>query len=380
VDTIRHLQARGYEVEVFTSAYRGGGNTSFAGIPVHRFRYFFRSGERLTHEEPVPDRIRHRPWYAPLLFFYLVGGIVAIRRLVRTQRYDVVHVHWPLPHAVFGAAARQVSGAPVIAQFYSVELRWVRHGLPFLRGFIRWAITSANRVVAISTSTADEIRLVAPVPVAVIPYSVELPTLPPESALRRSAGGDSGIASRASRILFVGRLVPRKGVTYLLGALAELPQTASLTIIGDGPERAALEAQAIALALGDRVTFRGWVSNDALRESYLDTSIFVLPAVVDERGDTEGLGVVLLEAMSFGIPVVASAVGGITDVVVHEETGLLVPPNDARALAAAITRLATDTALAERLGRAGEARVRDQFGWPRIMAQWDELYGGLAHR
>src|SRR5580704_15491932 len=87
-------------------AYKGGGNTTLDGIPIHRFRYFFRRWENLTHEESAPDRMRRSLFYTILPAFYLLFGSVAIWRLQRREQYDIVHVHWPLPHALFGWVAR----------------------------------------------------------------------------------------------------------------------------------------------------------------------------------------------------------------------------------------------------------------------------------
>ena len=103
-------------------------------------------------------------------------------------------------------------------------------------------------------------------------------------------------------MLFVGRLVERKGVRYLIEAVQRLSpeRRARLVIIGDGPERQRLEEQARRSGLEGRVEVRGRVSDRELRQAYADASVFVLPAIVDTRGDTEGLGVVLLEAMSYG--------------------------------------------------------------------------------
>jgi glycosyltransferase involved in cell wall biosynthesis len=128
------------------------------------------------------------------------------------------------------------------------------------------------------------------------------------------------------------------------------------------------------------VELRGRVSDDELRRAYAGASVLALPAIVDSRGDTEGLGVVLLEAMSYGVPVVASDLGGITDIVANEETGLLVAPADAAALAAALERLARDPALAARLGEAGRHVVRDRFSWPSIVAQWEACYRAAGER
>jgi glycosyltransferase involved in cell wall biosynthesis len=375
VETIGRLAAEGYEFEVLTSAYRGGGNSTYNGIPVHRFRYFFARWERLTHEESAPDRMRRSVLYKILPLFYVVAGTVAAWRLGRRGRFDIVHVHWPVPHALFGWAAR--AAAPrrpkIIAHFYSIEVRWVRHSLRILTGFLRRAITSADRVVAISASTANEIRAVASSPVEVIPYAVDLPHPSRLAALPGAPG------TRPLTLLYVGRLVERKGVRYLIEALPALPAAlrARVVIIGDGPERDALQSTATTLGVADRVSFRGWVTPEELDRAYTEATIFALPAVVDARGDTEGLGMVLLEAMTYGLPVISTPLGGITDIVEDHRTGLLVPPNDAGAVAAAITSLAQDPALASRLAAAGQEHARVHFSWESVLAAWRALYAGV---
>jgi glycosyltransferase involved in cell wall biosynthesis len=375
VELLKRLQAAGYEVEVLTSAYRGGGGESYEGIPVHRFRYFPARWEDLTHDEAASDRMRRSLLYRVLPLFYIVGGLWAIWRLARHRRFDIIHVHWPVPHVLFGWLARRASQgqARLVTSWYGVELRWVQSSLPWLRGFVRWALRTSDAVVAISSYTAREIARFAQVPVRVIPYTLGFP----EAQAARGSAGDGSF-----RILFVGRLVERKGVTHLIEAVRCLPADlrARLTVIGDGPERAALSEQVRGSGLDGRVDFRGRVPESALREAYAASDVLVLPSIVDARGDTEGLGVVLLEAMSYGVPVVGSDSGGITDIIENGESGLLVPPADADQLARALERLARDPALAARLGAAGERRVRTAFGWPEIMAKWEECYGALAER
>ena len=371
VELIVRLRAAGHEVEVFTSAYRGGGNAEFRGIPVHRFRYAPARWEDLTHDEAAPDRMRRSLLYKVLPLAYVAAGMWAIRRLARRRRYDVVHVHWPVPHALFGWIARRSSGARLVSSWYGVELRWVQSSLPWLRWFVRWALRISDAVVAISSYTAGQIARFARTPVRVIPYTLGFPP----TATKRVPAADGTL-----RILFVGRLVERKGVTHLVEAVGRLAPDlrARLSVVGDGPERVSLEAQIARDGLGDRVTLRGRVSEVELRDAYAAADVLVLPSILDARGDTEGLGVVLLEAMSYGVPVIGSDLGGITDIVRSGETGLLVPPADPAALAAALERLARGPALAARLGEAGRKHVAAAFGWPAIMAQWEECYAAAA--
>src|SRR5881409_1649152 len=111
VELLKRLQAAGHEVEVFTSSYRGAPDQVFAGIPVHRFRYFPRRWENLTHEEAAPDRMKRSLLYRLMPACFVVAGMVAIWRLCRRMRYDVIHVHWPLPLALFGWAAQRARPA-----------------------------------------------------------------------------------------------------------------------------------------------------------------------------------------------------------------------------------------------------------------------------
>jgi glycosyltransferase involved in cell wall biosynthesis len=368
VELLKRLRAAGHDVEVLTSAYKGGGNREFAGIPLHRFRYFPARWEDLTHEEAAPDRMRHSLRHRIMPAFYVVCGMWAAWRLGRRQRYDVVHVHWPVPHALFGWVVRRACGARMVTSWYGVELRWVKGSLPWLRPFVRWALSASDQVVAISSYTARELSEISHVQSRVIPYTLGFGEA--EADVARVGPRDSFM------VLFVGRLVERKGVRYLIDAVRRLSpeRRARLVVIGEGPERQRLEEQVRRIGLEDRVELRGRASDRELRQAYADASVFVLPAIVDARGDTEGLGVVLLEAMSYRVPVVASNVGGITDIVTDGETGLLLPPADAGVLAAALERLAADAALAERLGNAGRRVVQERFSWPAIVTQWERCY------
>jgi glycosyltransferase involved in cell wall biosynthesis len=375
IETLTRLKQRGVEVEVFTSAYRGLGDQELFGIPVHRFRYFPKRWEDLTHDETTPDRMRKGLRYKLMALTYVLGGWAAIGRLCRRRRFDIVHIHWPFPHAAFGPPAR-AAGARVISSFYGVELRWVKSRLPVFKPFVRWAVRSADAVTAISTHTAREIRELASREVSIIPFG---------AAVRTDAAGSAAGSAPGSKepvILFAGRLVERKGVRYLIDALRLVRERvpARLVIVGQGSERPALEARVRELGLSDAVRFTGFVSAAELEALYRGCSLFVLPAVTDAKGDTEGLGTVLLDAMTLGKPVIASNTGGITDIVQDRRTGLLVPERDSAGLARAILQLLEDAVLARKLAEQGCEYARGRFGWDRIVDALIELYGTTASR
>lgn len=374
VEAIRRLKVVGVDVEVLAPSYRGLQSADVGGVVVHRFRYAPTPFETLTHDQTAPDRIRERPWLVGLVPGYLLSGTHEARKLARNGRFDVVHVHWPLPHAMLGVAAKRAGRVPLVSTFHGVEIAWARRQLPFALPLLRRWIRQSDAVTANSSYTAALVRQVYDRPVDRIPFGAAVPV----------PGTGSSPASRTTedpfQLLFVGRLVERKGIQHLLPAVASLRAryAVRLHVVGTGPMEGALRAQAQRLELGDIVQFHGFIDTASLSKRYAGAHAFVLPAVRDRKGDVEGLGVVLIEAGAYGLPLVASRAGGIVDVVREGETGLLVPPGDEQALEAALERLILDPALARRLGDGARAHVKAKFSWPAITEQLVALYRRLT--
>jgi glycosyltransferase involved in cell wall biosynthesis len=165
-------------------------------------------------------------------------------------------------------------------------------------------------------------------------------------------------------LLCIASLNGYKGHPVLLQACAELRRrgrSLRCTLVGDGPDRAGLEASARRLGIADAVRFTGFLAAPEVRRLLLESDIVVQPSVVVAGGKMEGIPVALMEALAARRPVVASARSGVPELVRDGETGLLVPPGDAEALATAIGRLLDDPALRDRLGRAGRDLVEQQF-------------------
>jgi glycosyltransferase involved in cell wall biosynthesis len=180
--------------------------------------------------------------------------------------------------------------------------------------------------------------------------------------LKRFAPDRSGV--EADRILSVGRLVPKKGFRDLVDALA-LIDTKGLRVradvYGGGPLRDELEARVDGLGLEGRLTFHGARLQDEIIAAYRRAAVFVLAPVVTDDGDRDGIPNVLVEAMASGVPVVATRISGIPELITDGIDGLLVREHDPAALAGAIERLLRDPGLAARLGRAGRVRVEREF-------------------
>jgi glycosyltransferase involved in cell wall biosynthesis len=371
-ETIDRLRDRGIETEVLAPSYRGSGDHMIGRTRVHRFRYAPRPLETLTHDQTAPDRIRERPQYSLLVPGYMAAGTAAATRLARSGRFDVVHAFWPLPHGVFGEAARRAGRIPLVLTFFGVELRWMRSQLPFFQPLMRSVIRRSAAVTAISSHTAAEVRRLVPhAEIVNIPFGAAI-----QPATCREPEYEPRDPSAPLKLLFTGRLVQRKGVSVLLRAVAAVRGTHDLrlAVVGDGPLRDSLRAEAGALGLADVVEFTGFVSSAELSRRFSDCHAFVLPAVEDDKGDVEALGVVLIEALLHGRPVIASASGGIPEIALHERTGLLVTPGDVDGLAAAIRRLADDPELAQRLAREGRQHVMQRFAWDTVIDSLEQVY------
>jgi glycosyltransferase involved in cell wall biosynthesis len=166
----------------------------------------------------------------------------------------------------------------------------------------------------------------------------------------------------------VGRLVPVKGQALLVEALAALGEDWELDLVGDGPSRPALAAEVVRRGLGDRVRLWGPLGQDAVRTRYRAADAFCLPSFA------EGVPVVLMEAMAMRLPVVATRVAGIPELVSHGETGLLVAPGSATELVGALERLAGDGDLRARLGEAARSRVARDYDLARNVAALRDVF------
>jgi len=379
VEMIARLRDRGHEAEVLAPAYRGSPSHAVRGIPVRRFRYAPAACETLTHAETAPDRVRRSPAHAALVPLYAVAGVAAGWRTGRRREPAVVHAHWPVPHALFGAAARAGSGgrAALVCSFYAVEVNWVRRRLRWLRPLLRWSARTADAVTAISSSTARSVEEASGREPRVVPFAAAVDEEVPAASLREPLSGDGPL-----RILFVGRLVERKGVEVLVRALPRILEhrDAELTVVGEGPRAESIRRTARRAGVADRVSLTGFLSREELSRRYAGCDIFVLPAVVDRKGDTEGLGVVLLEALRRARPVVASEVGGIPDIVRDGRTGWLVPAGDEEALARRVLELCRQPERARRVAREGRAFAEERFGWDRVLDDLETVYEEARRR
>ena len=293
------------------------------------FRHF-----GIAFGDGIVNNLRSSPWKVLALPLFLLGFARAARRAGREA--DVVHAHW-LPSVIPALATRK----PIVLQLWGSDTALARRVRPLARRMLR----RARVVVCASTHLAEEARELGARDVHVIPSGVAIPEA-------------VGRPHDPPHALYVGRLSEEKGVRDL----AEVAAGLSLVVVGDGPLRG-LFPKAV-----------GFVPPSELGPFYERAAVIVVPS------RREGYGVAAREAMAYGRPVVATAVGGLVDVVENGVTGLLVPPGDAAALRSALERLLADAELRAQLGAAARERVVRDASWAAAAERLLDVYAEASRR
>jgi glycogen(starch) synthase len=333
------LQERGYEIIVVASQDSSDlpHEAHYQGIPVYRFPF----------------------WKA----YNNIDQLIKIRgRLAQLRRAfapDLIHRNAVGVGDFFVRTTANVHPAPLVVTLHG---EWTKQA----DSLARQTLLSADWVVGVSSATLGRGRQLAPEIVArssVIYNAVNRPVLPPEP-----------LPVRAPRLLCLGRLAGEKGFDLALTALAStldrLPSL-RLVIAGDGPERTKLQQQAAELGISGVVEFTGWVAPEAV-PALINTAVAV---VIPSR--EEAFSLVALEAALMARPVVGVRVGGLAEVVLHEQTGLLVEKEDSEALAKAIAFLLEYPQTAAEMGQAARTRAQTIFNWERHVDAYDALYRRL---
>ncbi|GBD10682.1 Alpha-D-kanosaminyltransferase [bacterium HR23] len=355
------LVHRGHQVTVVTSTV-GAPHTNCQGprwdCPVYRV--------------PAWDALE-RWWGIPYPLFS-PALLPILRRLVPAHDVVLVHTHI-FASSVAGALMARRFGKPLVVYqhtpFIQYPFPWslVERGADLFLG--RWPLRWATRLVANSHASACYVQALTPGrPVEVIYPGVDTERFSPvaSTAERQALRRRLGLPTDAFIALSAGRITYKKGLDTLVDACTALQGASDMlvVIVGDGPDRSALERRAQARGLSC-VRFVGAVPFDAMPSLYRSANIFVLPSRTGE-----GFGLVLLEALASGLPVIATTNGGPAEVVHNGHNGLLVPPEDPLALAHAIRRLKEDTALAQRMGEHARATAL-QMDWERFVSRWEVL-------
>lgn len=372
----RELAEQGSTVHVFVPhdpTLETLDDTTVDGVHVHRFHYWVpHRWEKLCYGAGIPENFRRNRLLAVQLPALIAAFI--LRALPFVRDCDIVHGHWSFAGVAAWVVGR-LTGKKVVVTMHGAEAL-----SQLLAPVNRLLVRHTDAIVVNSTFTRQALIGQSPdadpivIPFGINPEKIALSNID-HADLRASVGIDSDTLI----VLAVGRLVERKGFHVLIEAASLLSPDlqARVVIGGQGPEREALQRRIEELGVSDRVDLLGYIDDRDLAGWYATADVFVLPAVADSSGDTEGLGMVLIEAMANETPVVASDIGGIVDIVEHDQTGLLVPAADAQKLAEQIERILRNSTLRNRLALGATQKVEEQFSWKEIGERLIACYGAI---
>jgi glycosyltransferase involved in cell wall biosynthesis len=354
---------RGEGVEVHVVAPSGtalAAHDRIGDIAVDRYRYAPRRFETLAYTGEMAQSVQ-RSWSARLaLVGFLGSGFACVTRVRREFDPHLVHAHWWFPGGLVGTWASGLADLPLVTTLHGTDVRLAR-AQPFARPLLRHVLHRSQAVTTVSKWLAREVHEMYPATqptVAPMPVSTEL--------------FSPGDGRTDDRLLFVGRLNTQKGIDRLLRAVAAMHQRVWLDVVGDGPDAESLRELASALGVDTRVVWHGAVPQPRLPLFYRRATALVVPSV------GEGFGLVAVEAQLCETPVVAFDSGGIPDIIVDGETGVLVPADDERALAASLDALVGDPARRASLGRNARMAALASFAPESAARRYAGIYRALA--
>ena len=344
-------------------------------MEVIRFPYFYpRHLQNLCYDGGIIPKLKSS-WLARLqLPFFLTFLFFRLIKITGETRFDLIHCHWLIPQGFFCALLKLLRGTPYLLTAHGGDVYSFK-GLPVVPGLIKFALKHSTLCTVNSQATRDQVlKSFKKAAVEVVPMGVDLEQFHPDNyseKIKGSAGKENLL------LLGVGRLAEKKGFKYLIEAmpliLKEIP-SARLAIIGFGPQKAQLEKRIRELNLTASVFLTGGKKGKELRDWFATADIFIGPSIITPDGDTEGQGVVFLEAMASGTPVIASDVGGIKDAVRDGFSGLLVPEKNPQAIADKVLMLAKEKPLRERLIKNALELVHTDYSWEQSGRNFLKIY------
>lgn len=335
-----------YDVTVLVPAAPGAkDNEELEGVQVIRYHYFpIHKWETLCYPGAIVPRIKEKKSRILLVPFLFLSLYIHLFRLL--PEYDIVHAHWLIPQGIVQSFFKKT----YIVTGHGGDVTSLNKGI--LRKLKIRCLKRAKHVTVVSEHLKYRVQeLVKDIYPSVISMGVDTSKFGKKYFVPNYFGQED-----KKVVLFVGRLAEIKGVTYLIEAMKVVD--AMLVVVGDGPLRRELEEQAMELGK-EKVQFLGGKTHEELKTIYASADIFVAPSVTAKDGAQEGFGLVMLEAMASGLPVVASNSGGITQLIKDGENGLLCEERNVKQLICKINKLLIDEGEYRRIVQKSEDNIRE---------------------
>lgn len=349
-----------------------------SGIKVIRFPYFFPSNYQCLAGEGGLFNNFSRSLLAKMQVpLFAVLQLVYAFWIVWRERVEIIHTHWLIPQGLIGAICKIILGNRHITTIHGTDVTLSEKSF-LLKCVIRFVVHYTDAISANSSYTKNVLLSIdhsARDKVSIIPMGVDI------KKFTSNPIPEGVVNSNSPKIIFVGRLINLKGIDYLLKAMVTVIRhipDAQLTICGNGPEKKRLEGVTATLGISKNVSFLGSINHVELPRYYQSADLLVLPSVT-VMDQTEALGVVLLEAMACGIPVIGSDVGGIPDIIYDGWNGYLVPEKSPEMMANQIIRILTDSKIHKKFAANGLVTVKEKFSWDYICSRYSYIYCNVVN-
>lgn len=333
------------------------------GVTVSRYRYAPSGMETLVNDGGIASNLRRAPWKWLLLPTFILMQWIEARRYAKSNA--VVHAHWLIPQGLVARMLRR----PTLLTCHGADVFSLRGKVA--TGFKKVALRGARTVTVVSGAMVAPVKRLRPTaPVEVQPMGVDLAGyFSPHSGARD-----------AKHLLFVGRLVEKKGLDVLLRAMPSVlvkHADARLTIVGHGPLDADLRAEVVKQNLSAHVRFTGPLKQEQLIPLYRTATVFVAPFRSTSSGDQEGLGLVMVEALGCGCPVVASDLPATRDVLLDTPGCRMVAPSQPEELAEALVGVLDSPLEAQTAALLGADIIRERFDWIGVTRRYGDLLADI---
>jgi len=351
------LKETGTDVRVIAPAARDlAPREEIEGIHVERFRYAPRSMETLAYSGNMAQDVAASFSAKIALTSFIGSELIRSAWERRSFKPDVIHAHWWFPSGVAGMTLASMTGRALVTTLHGTDVRLAKQ-VKASRSVFKSVLRRSSAITAVSSWLASEASTIADgIDIDVAPMPVATEKFEPR--------GDH----HSNRFLFAGRLNRQKGLDPLLRAFASMRGIAMLDVVGEGANAADLKLLASQLGVSDRVVWHGQLKQPELVKFYQSATAVVVPSI------DEGLGLVAAEALLCETPVIAFRSGGLTDVIEHERTGILVIPGETAELAAALDRVLEDPERALKMARAGRAVALEKFSPGNAAARYSDIY------
>lgn len=367
-DLTKRLQDIGFEVVVLAPHYYGAEKFEIMdSMRVYRFSYFYPlKYQKLCYNGGMLPNLRKSFLAKFQLPVLMMSEMYNIFKIIKNEKIDLIHAHWIIPSGLLCSIAKIILRKKLIISVHGSDISLIKH--PFFKFIGKQILRMADTCTVNSAATKNSVLSVVKLskePI-IIPMGVDLNIFQPF----KNVEVNNNYVKKPC-IMTVGRLDKKKGINYLIDAMPKVIHKfpdVKLVIVGEGPEKDNLINQIKMLSLEGNIYMAGAVQNKELPKYYNRADLFVLPSL------EEGLGVVLLEAMACGTPVIGSDVGGIPDVIIDGKNGFLFKPRDSGDITEKILDCLSNETLLRNFSISGLSIVAEKFCWTAIAEKFSDEY------